>query len=147
MNIFIWSPNLNFYCCINLLNILKHHWITIEIYLRHIFRVLLFRNNSIDQYWPGWLKPLVKTGGGFNRSTLLVSSWSIFKNIPLWNCSAKWTEIRWEAPVEGSVLSFLKAEWKVSDTGSAHWASSLITLSNYLINVSFSLIFYIFWTL
>ena len=24
----------------------------------------------------------------------------------------------------GSVLSFLKAEWKVSDTGSAHWASS-----------------------
>ena len=38
MNIFIWSPNLNFYCCINLLNILKHHWITIEIYLRHVFR-------------------------------------------------------------------------------------------------------------
>ena len=28
----------------------------------------------------------------------------------------------------GSVLSFLKAEWKVSDTGSAHWASSLILL-------------------
>jgi hypothetical protein len=27
MNIFIWSPNLNLYCCINLLNILKHHWI------------------------------------------------------------------------------------------------------------------------
>jgi hypothetical protein len=26
----------------------------------------------------------------------------------------------------GSVLSFLKAEWKVSDTGSAHWASSWI---------------------
>ena len=26
----------------------------------------------------------------------------------------------------GSVLSFLKAEWKVSDTGSAHWASSFI---------------------
>jgi hypothetical protein len=24
----------------------------------------------------------------------------------------------------GSVLSFLKAEWKVSDTGSAHWVSS-----------------------
>jgi hypothetical protein len=36
----------------------------------------------------------------------------------------KWTEIWWEAPMEGSVLSFLKAEWKVSDTGSAHWASS-----------------------
>jgi len=27
--------------------------------------------------------------------------------------------------MEGCVLSFLKAEWKVSDTGSAHWASSL----------------------
>jgi hypothetical protein len=27
--------------------------------------------------------------------------------------------------MEGSVLSFLKAEWKVSDTDSAHWASSL----------------------
>jgi hypothetical protein len=28
--------------------------------------------------------------------------------------------------MEGSVLSFLQAEWKVSntDTGSAHWASS-----------------------
>jgi hypothetical protein len=35
-----------------------------------------------------------------------------------------WTEIWWEAPMEGSVLIFLKAEWKVSDTGSAHWASS-----------------------
>ena len=28
--------------------------------------------------------------------------------------------------MEGSVLSFLKAEWKVSDTGSAHWAFCLI---------------------
>jgi hypothetical protein len=28
--------------------------------------------------------------------------------------------------MEGSVLSFLKAEWKVSDTGSAHWASSFM---------------------
>ena len=27
--------------------------------------------------------------------------------------------------MKGSVLSFLKAEWKVSDTGSAHWAFSL----------------------
>ena len=26
--------------------------------------------------------------------------------------------------MEGSVLSFLKAERKVSDTGSAHWTSS-----------------------
>jgi hypothetical protein len=28
----------------------------------------------------------------------------------------KWTDIWWEAPMESSVLSFLKAEWKVSDT-------------------------------
>jgi hypothetical protein len=28
--------------------------------------------------------------------------------------------------MEGSVLSFLKVEWKVSDTGSADWASSLL---------------------
>jgi hypothetical protein len=32
--------------------------------------------------------------------------------------------------MEGSVLSFLKAEWKVSDTGSAHWAYSLLIHSN-----------------
>jgi hypothetical protein len=30
-----------------------------------------------------------------------------------------------ETHMEGSVLSFLRAELKVSDTGSAHWASSL----------------------
>ena len=37
----------------------------------------------------------------------------------------KWAEIWREAPMEGSVLCFLKAEWKVSDTGSAQcWASS-----------------------
>jgi hypothetical protein len=41
---------------------------------------------------------------------------------------AKWTETWWEAPMESSVLSLLKAEWKVSDTGSAHWASSWVPL-------------------
>ena len=35
------------------------------------------------------------------------------------------TKTWWEAPMGGSVLSFPKAEWKVSDTGSAYWASSL----------------------
>ena len=34
------------------------------------------------------------------------------------------TKAWWEAPMGGSVLSFLKAEWKVSDTGSVGWASS-----------------------
>ena len=35
--------------------------------------------------------------------------------------------------MEGSVLSFLKAEWKVSDTGSAYWASSLNIFKEYLL--------------
>ena len=52
--------------------------------------------------------------------------WLVDSKNLLWNCMAKWTEAWWEAPMEGSVLSFLKAEWKVSDAGSAHWASSLI---------------------
>ena len=44
----------------------------------------------------------------------------------------KWTEIWWEASIcmEGSVLSFLKAEWKVSDTGSAHWISSILLVAH-----------------
>jgi hypothetical protein len=54
----------------------------------------------------------------------LVSGWLISKNLLLWNCLAKWNETWWETPMEGSVLSFLKAEWKVSNTGSAHWSSS-----------------------
>ena len=49
-----------------------------------------------------------------------------FSKTLLWNCLAKWTEIWWGAPMEGSLLSFLKAEWKVSDTGSALRASSLL---------------------
>ena len=57
---------------------------------------------------------------------ILVSGWLISKNLLLWNCLAKWTETWWEAPMEGSVLSFLQAEWKVSYTGSAHWASSFL---------------------
>ena len=36
--------------------------------------------------------------------------------------------------MEGSVLSFLKAEWKVSDTGSAQfWASSFLLSMYYQI--------------
>jgi hypothetical protein len=41
------------------------------------------------------------------------------------------TKTWWEAPMGVSVLSFLKAEWKVSDTGSAHWASSFIVLAHW----------------
>ena len=54
--------------------------------------------------------------------------WSISKKIFFSETALpKWTNIWWEAPMEGSVFSFLKAEWKVSDTGSAQcWASILV---------------------
>jgi hypothetical protein len=55
---------------------------------------------------------------------ILALDWSISKIYFSETAWLKWAEIRWEAPMEGSVLSFLKAEWKVSDTGSAQcWAS------------------------
>jgi hypothetical protein len=41
--------------------------------------------------------------------------------------------------MEGSVLSFLKAEWKVSDTGSAHWASSLQKYCDFISKVSLTI--------
>ena len=51
--------------------------------------------------------------------------------------------------MEGSALSFLKAEWKVGDTGSAHWASSFISLQltgNFSYGSSlYSIIFYIMY--
>jgi hypothetical protein len=63
-------------------------------------------------------------GSVLNEQSLAIvfSDWLISKNLLLCNRLAKWTETWWEAPMEGSVLSFLKAEWKVSDTGSDHWA-------------------------
>jgi hypothetical protein len=53
---------------------------------------------------------------------------------------AKRFQRRWKAPMEGSVLSFLKAEWKVTDTGSAQcWASSfsLIFVRQIIMNWKF----------
>ena len=41
--------------------------------------------------------------------------------------------------MEGSVLSFFKAEWKVGDTGSVYWASSLIAPSGFS-NVYFQIV-------
>jgi hypothetical protein len=52
----------------------------------------------------------------------------------------KWAEIWWEAPMEGSVLSYLKTEWKVTDTGSAQcWVSSfsLIFVRQIIMNWKF----------
>ena len=39
-------------------------------------------------------------------------------------CSSLKMHSQMNQNLEGSVLSFLKAEWKVSDTDSTHWASS-----------------------
>ena len=62
---------------------------------------------------------------------ILVLDWSMSKIFFSETAMPKWTELWLEAPMEGSVLSLLKAEWKVSDTGSAHWASSYIILVIY----------------
>ena len=61
---------------------------------------------------------------GRHSQFLFLIGWFL-KNL-LWNCLAKWTETWWEASMEGSIVSFLKAQWKMSDTGSAHWASSMV---------------------
>ena len=56
-------------------------------------------------HYQTWLPPAI-----------LVSDWSISKNLLLWNRLAKWTAAWEEASMEGSVLNFLRAEWKVSNT-------------------------------
>ena len=54
-----------------------------------------------------------------------LTNMAVWKNFFSETAWTKWAEIWWEAHMEGSVLSFLKAEWKVTDTGSAQcWASS-----------------------
>ena len=72
---------------------------------------------------------------------ILFSGWSISKNL-LWNCLAKWTKTWLEASMEGSVLSFLKAEWKVSDTGSAHFSFMCMFCRSL-----FVLLYFFFWPL
>ena len=61
----------------------------------------------------------------FAKNTIVLIIWNtlIFGVFYFLLCPFFWND--W--PMEGSVLSFLKAEWKVSDTGSAHWASSFTT--------------------
>jgi hypothetical protein len=53
----------------------------------------------------------------------------------------KWTDIWWEAPMEGSVLNFLKAEWKVSDTGLC--ASSLLQYQKFDRNLDLEILFFV----
>ena len=73
----------------------------------------LCKNSNKSGYMPFGIVPPYQT---WLPQKILVSDWSISKKKIIWN----WTKTWWEAPMEGSVLSFLKAEWKVSDTGSAH---------------------------
>ena len=84
---------------------------------------------------------------GMSSMKLLISSRSVNKHghhrkflfligrylkILLWNCLAKMNRNLvgriYMYRTEGCVLSFLKADWKVCDTGSAHWASSLLLI-------------------
>jgi hypothetical protein len=45
--------------------------------------------------------------------TILVSDWPISNNLLLWNGLAKWTELWWEAPIEGSVcIKLLQSRMK-----------------------------------
>jgi hypothetical protein len=69
----------------------------------------------------------------------------MFLEIFLCNCLAKWTETWWEAPIEGYVLSSLKAEWKVSDWASSSFCQCVVcpslTLSDYpfgIVKVSYN---------
>jgi hypothetical protein len=65
--------------------------------------------------WPLYEPPM---GGNW----LYISGWQTMVCIQLFKLSDSNLV---GSTMEGSVESFLKAEWKVSDTGSAHWASSL----------------------
>ena len=84
---------------------------------------------------------------GMSSMKLLILSWSVNKHghhrkflfligrylkILLWNCLAKMNRNLvgsiYMYRTEGCVLSFLKADWKVCDTGSTHWASSLLLI-------------------
>ena len=48
---------------------------------------------------------------------ILVSDWSISKNLLLWNCLAKWSETWEEASMEGPQKRLLNPSWSVSKHG------------------------------
>jgi hypothetical protein len=54
--------------------------------------------------------------------------WSISENLLIWNCFAKMNRYLVGSTYGRFCIKFLKAEWKVNDTGSAHWASSNLLL-------------------
>jgi hypothetical protein len=67
-------------------------------------------------------------------------SYHLAKRFQRKSCFRNWTirnkNCLWWPCLEGSVLSFLRAEWKVSDTGSAQcWASSLQNILHLLFNI------------
>jgi hypothetical protein len=69
---------------------------------KRFLRKSCFRNRPIRNkncwWWPYLLMdhdPLTNMA----TTAILVSDWSISKNLLLWNCFAKWTKIWWEAPI------------------------------------------------
>jgi hypothetical protein len=49
----------------------------------------------------------------WSPQTILVSDWPISNNLLLWDCLAKWAELWWEAPIEGSVcIKFPQSKMK-----------------------------------
>jgi hypothetical protein len=82
-----------------------HFWKVVNRWKMYSF--LVATNNNASTLFQNWQK-----------RSLLCMNCGTFQTLEtgylLWLC----------IPMEDSVLSFLKAEWKVSDSGSAHWASS-----------------------
>ena len=111
----------------------RQFWFLIDRFLKQ-----LFLWNCLAIWYETWKEASME--GPLLR--LLISFWSINKHgfhmqflfligrfLKIFfseTALTKLIEIWWEAPMEGSVLSFLKAEWNVSDTGSPQcWASNL----------------------
>ena len=59
-----------------------------SIYGRFFIKIAHF----VPIHWQTW-----------SPQAILVSDWPISNNLLLWNCLAKWAELWWEAPIEGSV--------------------------------------------
>jgi hypothetical protein len=131
----------------SVLNFLKAEWKVSDTAFRSISFSDTIRKEEIRQILPKSLCPMNSTKKKLhtnkieNKDSILPTKHAKFQNLgPLFkqnieiffNNPLRWSfcipvnYIKMEAHMKGSVLNFLKAEWKVSDTGSVHWASSLM---------------------